>query len=81
MCKQQYHAFWYQPVGMVDRYEAFDAIEPVLKLVHEAEQTKRMYADPDAYGRVGGLRVIYGELLEFEPAEVVKTYRIKREPT
>ena len=53
------------------RHEAFDDLPKVLELVKEDT-----LPEGDGY-KVRGLKVIYGEQLEFEPATVVETYRVK----
>jgi hypothetical protein len=73
MAEKQYHCFYIEPVGHIYKYAAHDRLEPVLALVKENERGK----DPNDYSNVSGLRVIWGSALEFEPATVVETYRIK----
>jgi hypothetical protein len=69
---KKYHVFWCEPYGNTRRYEAFGEIEPVLRLV-KADYDHRQ----GKYSNVAGLRVVYGELLEFEPCEVVTTFMVK----
>jgi hypothetical protein len=70
----RYHCFYVEPVGHVRKYIAHDQIDPVLALVKENERGK----DPADYSNVRDLRVILGQEVEFEPAKVVETYRIKQ---
>ena len=65
---KRYHAFWENPYGHERQYKAFDDEAGVLELVAASE-----VEDSD----VRGLSVIWGELLEFEPYERVKSYRVK----
>ena len=69
---EQWHCFWVNPYGMHHEYKAFDDIGPVLALVGKNNQE---------YGSspVCNLRVVYGELLEFEPTEVVKSWKVKHQ--
>jgi hypothetical protein len=64
---KSYHCFYTKSVGYEHKYEAFDREADVVALVKRAD---------NPYD-ICGLRVVYGELLEFEPATVVETYRIK----
>jgi len=73
MSDKRYHCFYIEPVGYDTKYVAHDKIEPVLALVKEDERGK----DPADYSNVRGLKVVFGHLLEFEPATVVETYRVK----
>lgn len=69
--KNQYHCFWVNPFGMDRQYKVFGDLEPVLDLVKENEK------DADDFSRVRNLVVIYGERLDFEPAVVVQTFKVK----
>lgn len=70
MASNKFHAFWVNPYHMTRETAEFeaDALESVLALV------KKNATEDD---NVRGLVVIWGERLEFEPATVVQTYRIK----
>lgn len=70
----RYHCFYVEPVGYVRKYIAHERIEPVLELV-KLDELNRMSGE---YSNVAELRVIWGLLVEFEPAKVVETYRIKQ---
>lgn len=65
---KRYHCFYMNPYGNERKYVAHDDLPPVLDLV------KKSNIEDEA---VVGLKVVYGELLEFEPATYVETYRIK----
>ena len=67
---KKFHAFYITAVGHEPQYMVLDKVDEVLALVKKAN-------DPD-YSNIRNLRVIWGQLLEFEPATVVETYRIKR---
>ena len=68
---KQYHCFWINPHGMQREYKVFDDEAAVLELVKENEKPQ------DEYRNVNGLVVIYGVKVEFEPAVVVQSYKIK----
>lgn len=72
MAEEMYHMFWLEPVGQVRRYEATDDLSVVQEMVRKANADER-----DEYSNVAGLKVIYGRLLEFEPAEIIKSWRVK----
>ena len=72
MAKEMYHMFWTEPVGGINRYEATADLSVVQEMVRMANSDDR-----DEYTNVASLKVIYGRLLEFEPAEIVKTWRVK----
>ena len=69
MSEGQYYIFGTNVYGGGLFYEATDDQQRVLKIVKDNHDHETVY----------GLRVVYGTLLEFEPATVVKTYRIKDE--
>lgn len=63
---KQYHAFWIEPVGMRRRYAAFASEADVCNLMLK-QQNEENVAD---------LHVVYGELVRFEPATIVESFRI-----
>ena len=65
--KKQYHIFGTEAVGRTPYYKCTDSEPEVLALVKTVHDGESIY----------GLRVVHGELLEFEPATVVETFRIK----
>lgn len=65
---ETYHAFWINPYGMHPMYRDSVRLEPLLDLV------KQSHAQDS---EIRSLRIVYGVLLEFEPATVVETYRVK----
>lgn len=69
---KQYHCCYVNEYGESMAYVVHDTIAPVLELVKQADP------DPgDGYPKVCKLVVIHGEKVEFEPAVVVKTYKVK----
>ena len=67
-----YHCFWREPIGNAYKYEATEDLDRVQALV-----TANADYSSAEFSNVSGLRVIYGELLEFEPAQVVTKWKIK----
>jgi len=66
---KKFHAFWMNGIGNIPEYASFDDEKPVLDLVKKAKEE-----DSSIYG----LRVIYGEYLEFEPVKIVDSWKIKQ---
>jgi hypothetical protein len=64
-----FHVFYTEAVGLRPVHKEFMDERELLAFVTTAN-------DPD-FSNVQNLRVVYGELLEFEPAKVIESYRIK----
>lgn len=69
MSEPLYHCFWVNPYGYKSEYAAHADLASVLALVKRSNSE-----DSD----VSNLRVVYGELLQFEPATYVESYRVKQ---
>ncbi len=65
----RFHCFYTDPAFREPKHVSHDQLQPVLDLVKENAK--------EHSGNVRGLKVIWGEELEFEPCEVVQTYRVK----
>lgn len=63
-----YHIFGTKVFGRDSFYKFTDDEQELLAFVKENHD----------HETVSGLRVVYGEILEFEPATVIETFRIKR---
>jgi hypothetical protein len=63
-----YHVFYVWAYGNHPRYESFHDKIKLLEFVSKAKLEDSGYRD---------LYVIQGTLLEFEPCEVVKTWKVK----
>ena len=63
----EFHAFYKKAYGNDSVYLATEDETKIIELVKASHDG----------GNVRDLRVVYGQLLEFEPAKVVETYRIK----
>lgn len=68
----QYHMFWHIPVGNERGYRVTDDYDEVIEMQRKSELN-----EADGYSNVRSLVVILGRKLAFEPAEIVKTWRIK----
>jgi hypothetical protein len=67
---KKYHAFYIWAYGYESRYECLDNEKDMLELVRKARE-------PDDNHGYRNLRIIYGDLLEFEPIEIVKSWKVK----
>jgi hypothetical protein len=63
-----YHAFYVWAYGNERKYECFADEASMLAMVKRAN-------DPD--DGVRDLKIVSGELLEFEPCQIVESWRIK----
>jgi len=68
MASSKYFASYRNAYGNSHELKEFDKLDDVLALVKRAD---------DEFQGIRQLVVIYGEQLEFEPCEIVKSYRIK----
>lgn len=66
MADQKYHAFWINSYGnQMESKVSYDTAEII---------ALRLMVDR---GDIGSLQVVYGVAIEFEPAKVVESYKIK----
>lgn len=72
----KYHYHYREPVGARYVFGSTESHDEMIELVRKANDV-----DEDGYSRsnMANLTVIWGEQLEFEPATVVQTWRVKHE--
>lgn len=66
-----FHCFWIEPVGMKKQYKLIESEAEVLELIRQAIPA------PHEYSNIADLVIIFGERVEWEPAEWVKSFKLK----